>query len=83
MKDNTHQAHTQSSQQGKYGMMITAANWYSGTSGGLEFPDICLTGEEKLQKNLTQETYPDRGSNQGPLRDNRACYHLLHSGGLF
>ena len=23
MKDNTHQAHTQSSQQGEYGMMIT------------------------------------------------------------
>ena len=25
MKDNTHQAHTQSSQQGEYGMMITTA----------------------------------------------------------
>ena len=23
-----------------------------------------------------------RGSNPGPLRDKRACYHLLHSGGL-
>ena len=30
MKDNTHQAHTQSSQQGEYGMMTTA-KWYSGT----------------------------------------------------
>ena len=44
---------------------------------GLKLPDIRLTGEE----NLTQETCPDRGSNPGPLRDKRACYHLLHSGG--
>ena len=49
---------------------------------GLKFPNICLTGEEKPRKNLTQETYPDRGSNPDPLRDKRACYHLLHSGGL-
>ena len=49
---------------------------------GLKFPDICLTGEEKTQKILTQETCPDRRSNPGPLRDKRACYHLLHSGGL-
>ena len=48
---------------------------------GLKFPDICLTGEEKPRKNVTQETCPDRGSNPGPLRDKRACYHLLHSGG--
>ena len=33
MKDNTHQAHTQSSQQGEYGMMSTTAKWYSGTLG--------------------------------------------------
>ena len=33
MKDNTHQAHTQSSQQGEYGMMITKAKWYSGSLG--------------------------------------------------
>ena len=45
---------------------------------GLKLPDICLTGEEKRQKNLTQETCPDRWSNPGPLRDRRACYHLLH-----
>ena len=48
---------------------------------GLKVPDICLKGEEKPQKNLTQETCPDRGSNLGPLRDKRACYHLFHSGG--
>ena len=30
-------------------------------------------------KNLTQETCLDQGSNQGPLRDRRACYHLSHS----
>ena len=35
---------------------------------GLKFPDICLTGEEKPRKNLTQETCPDRGSNPGQLR---------------
>ena len=37
--------------------------------------------EEKPRKNLTQETCPDWGSNPGPLRDKRACYHLFHSGG--
>ena len=54
-----------------------------GDLGGLKLPDICLAGEEKPQKNLTQETCPDQGSNPGPLRDKRACYHLLHSGGLY
>ena len=54
-----------------------------GDLGGLKFPDICLTGEEKPRKTLIQETCPDRGSNPGPLRDKRACYHLLHSGGPF
>ena len=49
---------------------------------GLKLPDICLTGEEKPRKNLTQETCPDRGSNPGPLRNRRACFHLSHSGGL-
>ena len=55
---------------------------------GLKFPDICLTGEEKPRKNLTQETCPDRESNPGLMRDRRAwrdrraCYQLLHSGGL-
>ena len=48
---------------------------------GLKFPDNCLTGEEKPRKKLTQETCPDRGSNPGPLRDKRECYHLPHSGG--
>ena len=36
MKDNTHQAHTQSSQQGEYGMMIKTAKWYSGTLWGFQ-----------------------------------------------
>ena len=48
---------------------------------GLKLPNICLTGEEKPRKNLTQETCPDRGSNPGPLRDRCACYHLGHSCG--
>ena len=48
---------------------------------GLKLPGICLTGEEKPRKNLTQETCPDRGLNPGPLRDRRACYRLAHNGG--
>ena len=58
MKDNTHQAHTQSSQQGEYGMIITTAKWYSGTLGGLKFPDMCLTGEEKPQKTSPRKPVP-------------------------
>ena len=49
--------------------------------GGLKLPDICLTGEEKTRKNLTQEICPNRGSNPGPLHDRRTCYHLVHSSG--
>ena len=41
MKDNTHQAHTHSSQQGQ--MLF-------GDLGGLKFPNICLSGEEKPRK---------------------------------
>ena len=52
-----------------------------GDHRGLKLPDICLAGEEKPQKNLTQETCPDRGSNPGPLHDRRAWYRLAHSGG--
>ena len=48
-----------------------------GDLGGLKLPDICLTGEEKPRKNLTQETCSYRGSNPGLLRDKRTCYHLL------
>ena len=48
-------------------------------TSGLKLPDICLTGEEKPRKNLSQETCPDRGSIPGPLRDRRACYRLAHS----
>ena len=47
-----------------------------GGLGGRKLPDICLIGEEKPRINLTQETCPDRGSNPGPLRDRRTCYHL-------
>ena len=49
-----------------------------GDLGGLKFPNICLTGEEKPHPgNLSRP-----GIEPGPLRDKRACYHLLHSGGL-
>ena len=40
---------------------------------GLKLPDICLTGEEKPRKNLTQETCDDRGLYPGLLRDRCAC----------
>ena len=53
-----------------------------GDLGGLKLSDICLTGEEKPRKNLTQETCPNRRSNLGPLHDRHTCYHLAHSGGL-
>ena len=52
-----------------------------GDLGDLKLPDICLIGEEKSRKNLTQEICPDHGSNQGPLHDMRACCRLAHSGG--
>ena len=46
---------------------------------GRKLPDIRLTGEEKPHPgNLSQ-----RGSNPGPLRDKRTCYHLFHSSGLY
>ncbi|PSN31143.1 hypothetical protein C0J52_24949 [Blattella germanica] len=51
----------------------------SGDRLGLKFPDICGMGEEKPQKNLTQETCPDRESNPGPLRERRIRYPLLHN----
>ena len=49
---------------------------------GLKLLDICLTGEEKPRKKPHQETCPDWGSNSAPLRDRRAFYRPLHSGGL-
>ena len=76
-----HTRQTLSFQQGEYEMMIMAARWCSGTFMGLTFPYICLTGEEKPRKNLTQETYADRESNPAPLRDRRTCYRLFRSGG--
>ena len=66
MKDDTHQAHTQSSQQGEYGMTITTAKWYSGTLGGLKFPDICLTGEEKPRKKTSPGSLSRPGIEPGP-----------------
>ena len=37
-----------------------------GDLGGLKLPHICLTGEEKPRKNLTQETCPDRDRSRAP-----------------
>ena len=42
MKDNTYQTHTQSYQQGEYGMMIMAAKWYSGTLWAWSFLTFVL-----------------------------------------
>ena len=61
--------------------MIMMAKWYTvfGDLVDLKLPDICLTGEKTPEK-------PHPGSlcrsNSGPLRDRRACYRLLHSGGV-
>ena len=52
-----------------------------GDLADLKLPDFYLTGEKKIEKYLTRETCPDRGSNPGPLRDRRACYRLFHIGG--
>ena len=60
MKDDTHHSCTQSFSQDEYARMIMTAKWYSGDLVGLKLPDICLTGEEKPRKNLTQETWPYR-----------------------
>ena len=67
MKDNTHQAHTQSSQQGEYGMMITKANDIRGPwGGGLRFPYICLTGEGKPRKKPHPGSLSRPGIEPGP-----------------
>ena len=70
MKDSTHQAHTQSTQQGEYEMMITTAKWYSGTLG----PKVSWHLSYRWGKTSPRKPVPtgDR---------TRACYHLLHSGG--
>ena len=76
-----HHSHPLSYQQGEYDEDDHDGQMMSGDRLGLKFPDICLMGEEKPQKNLTQETCPDRESNPGPLRERRIRYPLLHNGG--
>ena len=50
---------------------------------GLKLADICLTGEEKPRKNLTQETCPDRGSNPphsgGPTSKITKTLNTIHT----
>ena len=65
MKENTQQAHTQTSQQGEYGMIITTAN-DSRALGGLKFPDICLTDEEKPRKKPQPGNLSRPGIEPGP-----------------
>ena len=50
MKDNTHQAYTHSYQQGEYGMMFTAAIWYSGTLWALRFQTFVLQARKNPEK---------------------------------
>ena len=51
---------THSFEQGGYEKHDYDGQMIFGDLVGLKFPDICLTGEEKPWKNLTQETCPDR-----------------------
>ena len=45
--------------------MIMMAKWYLSNHVGLKLSDICLIKARKSsEKNLTQETCPDRGSNR-------------------
>ena len=44
-----------------------------GDLGGLKFPDICLTGEEKPRKTSPRKPVPTGDRTRGPLRDRRAC----------
>ena len=81
IKDYTHIHSLNRSNKANLIRMIVMAKLYSGNYGSLKLPGICHTGEEKLRKNLTQETSPDRRSNPGPLRDRCACYRLFVSGG--
>ena len=49
---------------------------------GLKFPDICLIGEEKPREKPRPGNISRARIEPGALRDNRACYRLLHCGGL-
>ena len=77
-----HSSLTHSFEQGGYDKDDYNGQMILGNVESLTFPEICLAGEEKPPKYLAQETCPDRGSNLGSLRGRRACYRLLHSGGL-
>ena len=48
----------------------------SGDGCGLNFPNNCLTLQEKSPKKLNQETRLDRGSNPGPLDERQRYYPL-------
>ena len=74
MKDDTHQAHIHSHQQGEYEIMIMAARWHSGTFLGLKIPDIYLTGEEKLRKISRNKAVPTGDRTRGrSVADATAC----------
>ena len=61
-------------------VMIMTAKWYSGTLGAHSFLTFVLQVRKNPERNLTQETCPDWGSNPGLLHDRRACCCLAHEG---
>ena len=73
MKDNTHQAHTQSSQQGEYGIMISLVKWYSGTLGA----ESVLTFVLQVRKN-PEETSPRKTVSTGD-RTRARCVTSAHA----
>ena len=83
IKDDTQQSLTHSFQLGGYEKDDYDGQMIFGDLVGLKLPEIYLTGEEKLRKNLTQEICTVWASNPGPLSDRCACYCLLHSGGQY
>ena len=58
-KDNTHQAHIHSYQQGEYGIMTTAAaKWYSGTLWAYNFPSFVLHVRKNPEKTSPRKPVP-------------------------
>ena len=58
-------------------IMIIGEPWEPKTSC------FCLTDEENPRRKLIQETYPNRGSNPGPLRDGAHATACSTAVGIF
>ena len=68
MKDNTHEAQTQSSQQDEYGMVITTVKWYSG-------PKVSWHLSYRWGK-TPKKPHPGNLSRPSPLRDSGGLKYL-------